>query len=64
MSMNNRIAASAAQVADFRLGRHNLSVRADPSDLVDVASRMCGAQAQVMSAAEMSLGARLEGAVV
>ncbi|NLH87886.1 MAG: hypothetical protein GX460_06785, partial [Firmicutes bacterium] len=53
--MNNRIAASAVQVADFRLGRHNLSVRADPSDLVDVASRMCGAQAQVMSAAEMSL---------
>jgi hypothetical protein len=64
MSMNNRITASAAQVDAFRLSRHNLLVRADPSDLVDVASRICGAQAQVMSAAEISLGARFEDAVV
>lgn len=62
MSMNDRITASAAQIAAFRIHRHNLSVRADHRDLVHVASHMCGAQAQVMSAAEISLGARLDGA--
>ncbi|MDD4338001.1 MAG: winged helix DNA-binding domain-containing protein [Firmicutes bacterium] len=62
--MKDRITASAAQVDAFSLSRHNLSVRAGLAELVHVASRMCGAQAQVMSAAEMSLGARLEGATM
>lgn len=62
MKMRDEVASSTHQVAGFRLGRHNLAHRADRSDLAGIASRMCGAQAQVMSAAEISLGARLEGA--
>jgi hypothetical protein len=42
----------------FRLARHHLLRRAPRSGLVDVASAIGGAQAQVMSAAELQLAAR------
>lgn len=38
---------------------NHLTVPADPSDLVGVVSRACGIQAQVMSAAELALSARI-----
>jgi hypothetical protein len=52
---------SPDRIAAFRLTRHHLASRAPASDLVRVARDMGGAQAQVMSAAEMSLWARTRG---
>ncbi|MFL1379182.1 winged helix DNA-binding domain-containing protein [Nocardiopsis protaetiae] len=43
-----------------RLWRHGLAVPGDSA--ADVVSAMCGAHAQVMSAAELSVGLRLKGA--
>ncbi len=59
--MDKAIEVSQAQVNSFRLGRHCLSRRANMPDPAYIASRICGAQAQVMSAAEMSIGTRVEG---
>ena len=53
--------ASPDQVAAFRLSRHHLSKRAPASALVQVAGDMAGAQAQVLSAAQISLWARTRG---
>lgn len=47
------------QVAAFRLARHHLSSPAAPSRLVDVLSEMAGAQSQLLSAAQISLWARI-----
>lgn len=46
------------QVHAFRLARHHLVARAPRSDLVKVAGQIGGAQAQVMSAAELQLCVR------
>jgi len=52
---------SADQVAAFRLARHRLAARATPSELPAIAGSMSGVQAQVMSAARVSLWARSRG---
>jgi len=49
------------QVAAFRLSRHHLVHPARASELVRVAGDMAGAQAQVLSAAQISLWARTGG---
>jgi hypothetical protein len=49
------------QVAAFRLSRHHLAERAPARALIPVAGAMGGAQAQVLSAAQMSLWARVRG---
>ena len=48
---------TADRVAAFRLARHHLTAGAKPS-IVDVCRDVCGIQAQVMSAAELSLWTR------
>ncbi|MET7876279.1 winged helix DNA-binding domain-containing protein [Micromonospora sp. DT68] len=59
---------SWAQVSARRLARHGLSARAAPESppgaegVADVVSAMCGAHAQVASAAELSIGLRVPGA--
>jgi Winged helix DNA-binding domain len=50
------------QVLARRLERHALAVPAPAADLPAVVSAMCGAHAQVMSAAEMSIGVRVADA--
>src|SRR6266571_9172414 len=52
---------SPAQVAAFRLSRHHLVKRAPAGDLARVAGDMAGVQAQLMSAAQISLWARTRG---
>lgn len=49
------------QVAAFRLSRHHLAKRAPARALVSVLGAMAGAQAQVVSAAQISLWARVDG---
>lgn len=49
------------QVAALRLDRQHLTQRLPASKLVDVVGEMVGIHAQVMSAAELQLNARLEG---
>jgi hypothetical protein len=49
------------QVNAWRLARHGLAPRLAPESLVEVASRLFGIHAQVMSAAELALGARMDG---
>jgi hypothetical protein len=44
-----------------RLARHGLTSPAPPSGLVDQVRAMCGAHAQVMAAAELSIGIRVAG---
>ena len=51
---------SWAQVHAFRLQRHHLVARAPKKDLVKVAGEVGGLQAQVMSAAELQLGVRVD----
>src|SRR3989454_1516361 len=53
--------ASADQVSAFRLSRHHLVKRAPASALAQVAGDMAGAQAQLLSAAQISLWARTRG---
>src|ERR1700758_1117921 len=52
---------SREQVSAFRLTRHHLIDRAPGSALVRVAGDMGGAQAQLLSAAKISLWARTRG---
>jgi len=52
---------SAQQVAAFRLSRHHLAIPAPKASLAGVAGDMGGAQAQIMSAAGLSLRARVRG---
>lgn len=49
------------QVAAFRLSRHHLSERAPKKALISVAGDMAGAQAQLLSAAQISLWSRVRG---
>jgi uncharacterized protein YcaQ len=55
--MQGAISATHAQVAAFRMARHDL-VDADGGSLPRICSQICGVQAQVMSAAEIALWAR------
>jgi hypothetical protein len=48
------------KAAAFRLNRHHLVDQAPVNDLVSVADDMAGAQAQVLSAAQVSLWARVQ----
>src|SRR2546425_3924995 len=52
---------SPKQVSAFRLSRHHLIDRVPASGLVQVAGDMGGAQAQLLSAAQISLWARTRG---
>ena len=52
-------ALSWAQVDAWRLSRHSLTTRASRDRLTDVVGRVCGIHAQVMSAAELSIAARV-----
>jgi hypothetical protein len=49
------------QALAWRMERHRLVDRATPSDLVRVAGEICGLHAQLMSSAELSLWARIDG---
>ncbi|MGB2570907.1 winged helix DNA-binding domain-containing protein [Micromonospora citrea] len=53
---------SWSDVCARRLERHGLSATAPGSTPVDVVAAMCGAHAQVLSAAEVSIGLRVPGA--
>lgn len=50
-----------AQAAAWRFARHHLLERRTPADSLDVVERIAGLHAQVMSSAELSLHARVEG---
>jgi hypothetical protein len=52
---------SWSQVSARRLERHGLTAPAKDASPADVVAAMCGAHAQVMSAAELSVGLRLDG---
>jgi hypothetical protein len=52
-----------AQVHAFRLGRHHLLARAPKTDLAPVVSDIAGTQAQLMSAAELQIGVRVDCSV-
>jgi hypothetical protein len=52
------------QVRRWRLARHHLDRRVPKRRLVEVVSQVCGIQAQVQSAAEIQLWARVEGVTV
>lgn len=49
------------QALPWRMERHHLVQRAAPIDLVRVAGDLCGLHAQLMSSAELSLWARVDG---
>jgi hypothetical protein len=49
------------QVLAFRLERQFLSLRAPASDVLEVASKLCGVRAQLPSTAELTLWARVDG---
>jgi hypothetical protein len=49
------------QALAWRIRRHHLVARAKPSDLLRVVGEICGLHAQLMSSAELSLWARIDG---
>jgi hypothetical protein len=49
------------QAAAWRVRRHHLAERARPGSMLRVASRLCGLHAQVLSCAELTVWARVEG---
>ena len=49
------------QAARWRIRRHHLDQRSPAGSMLAVASRLCGLHAQVMSSAELTLWARMEG---
>ena len=50
-----------AQVAAWRAARHHLGERAPAGAMLEVAARIAGVHAQVLSSAELTLWARVEG---
>jgi DNA glycosylase AlkZ-like len=56
---HEQLSVTWKQVAAFRLGRHHLSLRAPTKDLISVVGDMAGAQAQLLSAAQLSLWSRV-----
>ncbi len=64
--VDNRAAGPAhrlswEQALAWRMARHHLVERAEPSELVGVVADICGLHAQLMSSAELSLWARIDG---
>src|SRR5438128_6696012 len=55
------IALTWPQVLAFRLTRHHLAKRAPRSRLTQVVGDVCGIHAQLMSAAELAICARVDG---
>ena len=55
------VALTWEQVRAWRLRRHFLAERAPSAAMLEVASRLCGVHAQVMSSAELTLLARIDG---
>src|SRR5438105_3881387 len=49
------------QICAWRLERQFLSEPAASGDMLEVVSRLCGVQAQVMSSAELAIGVRTQG---
>jgi uncharacterized protein YcaQ len=49
------------QALAWRMRRHHLIERAAPADMLDVTARIGGLHAQVMSSAELTLNARVDG---
>jgi DNA glycosylase AlkZ-like len=58
-SQNTQISVTQNQVTAFRLVRHHLLERAPRKDLISVVGDMTGAQAQLLSAAQISLWSRV-----
>jgi hypothetical protein len=56
---HSQISVIWEQVNAFRLARHHLSKRAPTKSLLSVSNDMTGAQAQLLSAAQISLGMRV-----
>lgn len=52
---------SRAQVNSWRLAKHYLTRRASSNELSQVVSKICGVQAQVLSAAQIGIGMRVNG---
>ena len=52
------------QVHAWRLAQHRLQQRAESQQLLDVVTHIGGVQAQLMSAPELALWARLDGLTV
>ena len=50
-----------AQALAWRMRRHHLIERAKPAEMLDVVARIGGLHAQVMSSAELTLHARIDG---
>ena len=50
-----------AQVAAWRAARHHLGERAPAGAMLEVAARIAGVHAQVLSSAELTLWARVDG---
>ena len=61
ISKGNATRVTSRQVDAFRLSRHHLTRRAPASALTSVVADICGAQAQVLSAAQISIWARVRG---
>jgi uncharacterized protein YcaQ len=59
MQKNNKSSMNWNQVAAFRLARHHLAERAPKKALISVLGDMTGAQAQLLSAAQISLWSRV-----
>jgi hypothetical protein len=60
-SQHAQFSVTSDQVAAFRLARHHLTERSPMKALVSVAGDMTGAQAQLLSAAQISLWSRVRG---
>jgi len=56
------VAVTWSEVTARRMARHALSAPAMDMDPADIAAVLCGVHAQVLSAAELSIGRRIEGA--
>jgi hypothetical protein len=54
------ISLSWPQVNTWRLAQHHLLQRAEPGQMLEVVSQICGLHAQLMPAAELALAARVE----
>jgi hypothetical protein len=61
VSRGTRSALPWERALAWRMKRHHLVERAAPSDLVRVVGEICGLHAQLMSSAELSLWARIDG---
>src|SRR5258706_5828542 len=59
---NVKVSVSWAQASARRLARHGLDTPLDALSPAAAAAAMCGVHAQIMSAAELSVGSRLAGA--